>query len=88
MCDRRSCQPKEKLIPKERYGTKGEAALRVLGNLIRGDERAVLMALKICWVRLLRLLRERTKIVLENKKEKEKLEEQLREEAKSECFPS
>lgn len=40
---------------------------------MRGDERAVMMALKICWVRLLRLLRERTKIVFENKKEKEKI---------------
>ena len=51
--------------------------------MIREDEGAALMALKIYWVSLLRQLRESTKMVFE-----EKLEEQLREEAKRECFPS
>lgn len=40
------CHPEEKLIPKERQGTKGEAALDVLAMLIRGDEGGALMALK------------------------------------------
>lgn len=53
-----------------------------------GDERAALIALKIRWVSLLRVLGEHAKMVFEMKKEKEKLEEQLRENAESECFPS
>lgn len=84
----KSCQHEEKLIPKERQGTKGEAALGMLAKLIRGDEGRTLLALKICWVRLLRVLGESTKVVFENNKENKTLEEQLREEAWSKYFPS
>jgi len=71
----RPANPKRSYSQK-RHGTKGEAALGVLGKLIRGDEEAALMALKIRWVSLPRLLGRSTKMVFENKKEIEKFEEQ------------
>lgn len=62
----------------------GEAAPAVLGKTVSGDEGSALIALKICWLSLLRLLRGTTKMVFGNKKKKEK----LKEEGESEHFPS
>lgn len=69
-------------------GRKGEAELAMLGRLIRGDQGAALIALKIRWVSLPRVRRKHAKMVFEIKKEKGKLEEQLREDTESESFPS
>lgn len=60
----------------------------MLGKLIRGDEGGTLMGLKICWVSLLWVLGESTKMVFENNKENKTLEEHLREETESKYFPS
>lgn len=51
----------------------------MMAKLIRGDEGVALMALKICWVRLLRELGESAKMVFENNEESKTWEEQLRE---------
>lgn len=60
----------------------------MLAKLIRGDKGGTLLALKICWVRVLRVLGESTKMSFENNEKNKTLEEQLREELWSKYFPS